>query len=140
MNRKQLTQLLLIEVLFVIFLGGIHYLVLDNLLPEIYHDFRVIYIYIFLTALSAIGIIGIYFIQRNDTTLIGKGFMVFIVIKLFASLAFLLPFLLDQDETTRPFVYQFFGVFFPVLLVETMLILQIIKFVDGQKSKNEEKQ
>ena len=138
MTRKQLTQLLLIEALFVVFLAGIHYLLLQSVLPAIYNDFRVVYIYLFLSFMSLIGIVGIYFIQKNDSTMIGKGFMVFIMVKLFASLAFLLPFLLNQDETTRPFVYQFFGVFFPILLVETILILQIVKYVELQNSEKKE--
>ena len=63
---------------------------------------------------------------------------VLIVIKVCASFTFLLPFLLDQDENTRPFIYQFFAVFFPVLIVETIIILQMVKYAELKKVKKEE--
>ena len=138
MNLKKLKQLLFIAFLAAVGLASIHYLLIKFALPELYANFNVVYIYLFLTGLSLLGIWVIYLIQRNDTSLIGKGFMAFIVIKLFASLGFLLPFLLNQDETTRPFIYQFFAVFFPILFVETLLILQFVKFAELEKTQKDE--
>lgn len=138
MKNKKLKQLLSLELFFMVFLAGIHFILLEYVLPAIYTQFKVIYIYLFLLSLSVLGTIAIFAIAKNDDTLIGKGFLAFTMIKIFGSLAFLLPFLMDQDDTTRPFVYQFFGVFFPSLLVETLVILKMTNHIDQESVKTDE--
>ncbi|MFK8043927.1 MAG: hypothetical protein AB8B72_00425 [Crocinitomicaceae bacterium] len=138
MKKEKLHKLILLELMIIIMLAAIHLFLLSTLLPDIYFTFNVIYIYLFFTCFSLLGIYGIFLIQKNDETLIGKGFLALIVIKLFASITFLLPFLLDQDESTRPFIYQFFAVFFPVLIIETFIILQMVKHAELKKLKKQE--
>lgn len=140
MKNKQLKNSLITISLFLVVLIGLHLMLLDYVLPESYKQFDVIYIYVFLGLFSIFGVSAIFLIHKNDDALIGKGFLVYTVLKLLASVAFLLPRILHQDDFTRPFVYQFFGVFFPLLLVETMMILKIVQAIDGEKSKNEENQ
>ncbi len=138
MKSKKLKQLLLLETLFMVFLAGIHYLLLQSVLPENYLQFRIVYVYILLWSLSIFGTFAIFAIHKNDETMLGKGFIVFTVIKLLVSIVFLLPSILNQDDLTRPFVYQFFAVFFPSLLIETLVILRMINFVEVKKSENNE--
>lgn len=138
MNQSKLKQLLLLELFFMIFLAGIHYIIITNFLPSSYYDSKVIFIYVFLLALSLLGTWGIFAISRNDDSLIGKGFLAFTVIKILGSFAFLLPFLMNQDESTRPFVYQFFAVFFPTLLIETLVILKLTNMAEAEKIKKDE--
>ncbi len=137
MKNKMLKQLLSIEVLLMVVLGGIHYLALLFILPPSYMSYKIIYIYIFLIFLSLAGTLSIFLIHKNDDSLIGKGFLAFTIIKIMGSFVFLLPYLMDQDDFTRPFVYQFFGVFFPSLFVETYVILRLLKVVDKQNAKDE---
>jgi len=138
MEKEKLHQLILLELLVILLLAGLHLFLLFTVLPAIYFSFNIVYIYLFFTCFSLLGIYGIFLVQKNDETLIGKGFLALIVIKLFASITFLLPFLLDQDATTRPFIYQFFAVFFPVLIVETAIILQMVKHAELKKLKKQE--
>lgn len=138
MKQSKLKQFLLLELFFMIFLGGIHYIIISNFLPPIYYDSKVLLIYFFLLALSLLGTWGIFAISRNDDSLIGKGFLAFTVIKILGSASFLMPFLMDQDETTRPFVYQFFAVFFPTLLLETLVILKLTNMAEAEKIKKDE--
>ncbi len=140
MKNKKLKQLLSLELFFMVFLAGIHFMLLEYVLPPIYTQFKVVYIYLFLLSLSILGTIAIFAIAKNDDSLIGKGFLAFTMIKIFGSLAFLLPFLMDQDDSTRPFVYQFFGVFFPSLLVETLVILKMTNHIDQESVKTDENQ
>ncbi|MGV6860556.1 MAG: hypothetical protein ACWA41_02230 [Putridiphycobacter sp.] len=137
MNKKALKSALSFILIFYIFLGGIHIMLLEYLLPEIYKQIQVSYIYLFLGTLSFLGIFLLHLVSKNDETLIGKGFLAFTVIKILGSLVFLSPWLLDQDEFTRPFVYQFFGVFFPTLLVETLTILKLVNAKSDEIQKND---
>ncbi len=138
MKQNKLKQFLLLELLFMVFLGGIHYIVITNFLPPAYYDSKVLLIYVFLLALSLLGTWGIFAISKNDDSLIGKGFLAFTVIKILGSFAFLMPFLMNQDDSTRPFVYQFFAVFFPTLLVETLVILKLTNLAEAEKVKKDE--
>jgi hypothetical protein len=140
MKQTKLKQFLLLELLFMILLGGIHYLIITNFLPPIYVSFKVVLIYIFLLSFSLLGTWAIFTISKNDDSLIGKGFLVFTVLKILGSFAFLLPFLLNQDESTKPFVYQFFAVFFPSLILETLIILKLTNLAEVEKIKKQENQ
>ena len=140
MKNKQLKNSLYLLVIFLIFLAGIHIMLLEYVLPEIYTQFQVIFIYVFLGTFSLLGIGAIFLIHNNDDTLIGKGFLVFTVFKILGSFLFLFPWLADQDEFTRPFVYQFFAIFFPTLLFETLIILKVINAIEAEKTTNDENQ
>jgi hypothetical protein len=140
MKNKQLKNSLYLLVIFLIFLAGIHIMLLEYVLPEIYTQFQVIFIYVFLGTFSLLGIGAIFLIHNNDDTLIGKGFLVFTVFKILGSFLFLFPWLADQDEFTRPFVYQFFAIFFPTLLFETLIILKVINAIEAEKATNDENQ
>lgn len=140
MKNKQLKNSISFILIFLIFLGGLHIILLEYVLPEIYKQFQVIFIYVFLGLLSVLGIGAIFLIHKNDDTLIGKGFLAFAVIKILGSFVFLSPWLMHQDDFTRPFVYQFFAVFFPTLLVETMVILKVVNAIENEKSKNDQNQ
>jgi len=140
MKNKQLKSSIYFIIIFLIFLGGLHIMLLEYVLPKIYSQISVLYIYLFLGLLSVIGIGAIFLIHKNDDTLIGKGFLVFAVIKILGSFVFLMPWLMHQDDFTRPFVYQFFAVFFPTLLVETMVILKVVTAIEDEKLNLDENQ
>lgn len=138
MKKKYLKPLLLLETLFMVLLGAIHFLIAKFLLPEIYFSYQLIFIYLFLLPLSLLGTMAIFYIHKTDDSAIGKGFLAFTVLKIIGSFVFLLPFLINQDDFTRPFVYQFFAVFFPSLLVETFVILRMVNVVEAQKNAESE--
>ena len=140
MKNKQLKNALTSIVIFLIFLAGIHIMLLEYILPANYQQTQLIYIYVFLGLLSVLGIGSIFLIHKNDDSLIGKGFLVFAIIKILGSFVFLLPWLMNQDDFTRPFVYQFFAIFFPTLLVETMVILRVVTAIEDEKTKLDENQ
>lgn len=140
MKNKQLKNSLSLLTIFLIFIAGLHIMALEYILPTIYSQFQVIFIYAFLGVFSILGISAIFLIHENDDSLIGKGFLVFTVFKILGSIVFLYPWLADQDEFTRPFVYQFFAVFFPTLLFETLVMLKVINAIEAEKTINDENQ
>lgn len=109
-----------------VFLGGIHIMLLDSVLPEQFASFRILYIYIFLFTVSVVGIWGIFIVQKLNKEQMPMALLAYTVIKFLASLVFLLPELLDQTDLTRPYIYQFFAIFFPVLLVESLVFMRIV--------------
>jgi hypothetical protein len=135
--KNPIKSLFTVLVLFLVALGGVHFLIANYVLPQVYAQFQILYIYLFLGGLSLGGMAAIFVIQKNDEELIGKGFLAFTILKMVGALLFLVPWLTDQDEFTRPFVYQFFAVFFPVLFVETFLILRLLKINEAQKAQKE---
>jgi len=135
MKTEKLKKSIFSLFLFLIFIAGIHILLLDYVLPEDYMQIQVIYIYVFLGLFSIIGMGAIFLIQKNDETLIGKGFLVFSVLKVLGSFLFLLPWILNKDETTKQFIYQFFGVFFPTLIFETFMILKLVNQIEVEKKE-----
>jgi len=138
MKNKQLKNSLISLLIFLVFIAGIHIMIIEYILPEIYKQTQVLYIYLFLGILSFLGIGSIFLIHSNDDTLIGKGYLVFVVFKILGSFVFLYPWLADQDDSTRPFVYHFFAVFFPTLLFETLVILRVINAIEEEKTTNDE--
>jgi len=138
MKNKQLKNALSLLIIFLIFLAGVHIMLLEYILPDIYTQVEILYIYLFLGIFSILGISAIFLIHNNDDTLIGKGFLVFTVFKILGSIVFLYPWLADQDDYTRPFVYQFFAIFFPTLLFETLIILKVINAIEEEKTINDE--
>ncbi len=135
--KNPIKNLFIVLCLFLVGLGGVHFLLANFVLPKEYAQFQVLYIYLFLGGASLAGMAAIFAIQKNDESLIGKGFLAFTILKMIGALLFLVPWLNNQDEFTRPFVYQFFAVFFPVLFVETYLIVRILKIIEAQKEQKD---
>jgi predicted membrane channel-forming protein YqfA (hemolysin III family) len=109
-----------------LFIAGIHILLLSYVLPESYTDISLFYIYIFLLVVSVLGILGVLMVQKHNKEIMPQALLAYTVIKFLASLVFLLPDLLNQTDFTKPFVYQFFGIFFPLLLVESLVFMRIL--------------
>ncbi len=128
MEIKKATQILLAALIFI---GGVHILLLEYVLPANYYDFSLIYIYIFFLAFWSIATYGILMVKKHHPDMLLNALLVVIMLNFMASLAFLLPDLLDKDEYTEPYVYQFFGIFFPILALETLVLARIV----GQKEK-----
>ena len=100
------------------------------------------WIFVFLIPLS---FSGIFFIQKRyektkKITSIGKNYLFYTVLKMILSVVFLLPWLLNKDESSKPMVITFFIIFFPFLLVETWLLVRLLNNPFDEKVKNEENQ
>jgi hypothetical protein len=140
MKKNELLGALKKLVLFVVFLGGVHLLLLDYVLPKIYFQFELIYAYLFLVLLSVLGLMGMVLIKKNDDTMIGNGFLAYTTLKMFASVGFLFPWLRNQDEFTMPFIFQFFAIFFPLLILETIIIVKLTNSVVREKVETDQNQ
>lgn len=119
-----------------VFLGGIHIMLLEGVLPEDYADISLVYIYLFLLAVSILGVWGIFMVQKLNKEQMPMAILAYTVIKFLASILFLLPHLLNQTDFTRPFAYQFFAIFFPVLLVESIVFMKIVNSKDKENEKS----
>lgn len=95
--------------------------------------------------LIPVTFLGLFFIQKRyqktkKITSIGKNYLLYTTLKMISSFVFLLPWLLNKDETSKPMVINFFIVFFPFLLVETWLLVRLLNSPLDEKVKNEENQ
>ena len=66
-----------------------------------------------------------------------RTFFVYSIIKMFGALLLLMPWLINKGDFSRPMVAQFFIVFFPYLLVETILLVRLLNQSFDEKIKNE---
>ncbi|MBD3638292.1 MAG: hypothetical protein HUJ25_13145 [Crocinitomicaceae bacterium] len=98
--------------------------------------------YVFLVPVSALGMayIAKRYSKSKKITSIGKNYILYTVVKMILSILFLLPWLLNKDESSKPMVIQFFIIFFPFLLVETILLVRLLNTPLDEKMKNEENQ
>lgn len=119
-----------------IFFGGMHIMLLEYVLPESYADIKLIYIYIFFLILGSLSIAGVIAVKKHNKEQVLNALLAVTVLNFLASLAFLLPDLLNKTDYTIKFVYQFFGVFFPVLLVETLVFIRVVNGVEKKSEEN----
>lgn len=113
-----------------IFLGGLHIMLLEYVLPKSYADIKLIYIYIFFLIIGSLSIVGVAAVKKYNKEQLLNALLAVTVLNFFASLAFLLPDLLNKTDYTIKFVYQFFGIFFSVLIVETLVFIRLVNSVE----------
>jgi ABC-type iron transport system FetAB permease component len=103
-----------------------HLILLQFALPEIYRQSKFWAIYLFLVPMT-LGAIYIIVKEKNkNANSVGKNFFVYMAIKMLLILLFLSPWLVYQNEFSRPIVYQFFAIFFPLLFVETIVLVRLV--------------
>jgi len=105
---------------------AVHLILLQFVLPEIYKQSKFWVIYLFLIPMT-LGAIYIIVKEKNKKdSSVGKNFFIYMVIKVLLILVFLSPWLVYQNEFSRPIVYQFFSIFFPLLFVETVVFVRLV--------------
>lgn len=78
------------------------------------------------------------FVQNKDKVPeLGKKFIISLSIKAALCILFLLPWLIDKDESSRPMVAHFFYVFFILLTVETGLLVSYLNRFDEEFKEEE---
>jgi len=135
MRSKFLKNQLSLLLVFFVFIAGLHLLLLDYVLPDIYKQTQVIYIYIFLICLSFIAVLVLNKVNKIDNSLLGKAYLAYTVFKMIGSLIFLSPWIIEKTDFSKPFIFQFFAVFFPSLLIETIILLKL----NNQKTLEDKK-
>ena len=126
MMMKEIKKAVFTFLATLIFLGGIHMLMLEFVLPSSYTSIKLIYIYLFFFILVTLSIAGIVLVKKHNSEQLSNALLAITIINFLSSLVFLLPDLLNKDDYTLKFVYKFFGIFFPVLFVETLLLIGIV--------------
>lgn len=121
----------------ILVLGILHFLLLKNVLPEIYSQAQPWKIYVFLVPVELLGLWLIFARYKKSKTSAMNNFMLLLVVKMVGSIFFLSPWLFDKDEFTRPFVFQFFAVFFPLLLAEIVFLVKMLNSESEKIEKNE---
>lgn len=114
----------------------LHNMIVDNPELSIYKKSGFWRIYVFLIPVTFLGIFYIYKSFKKDHTSVIKSFMILTIVKMIGSLAFLAPWLLYKDEFSRPFAIQFFMIFFPILLLETLILVKMINIPTPDSKKN----
>ncbi|NOQ73049.1 MAG: hypothetical protein GQ574_13655 [Crocinitomix sp.] len=126
MNKSFLRNQVLRLSVFIIIIAAIHYLLLSSKLPPSYAEAQPWKIYVIMIPLTALGLLFIIKrYQKNNQSMV-NSYMFYNVVKMLAALFFLFPWLIYKDVSSRPMIIQFFAVFFPILLFETIFLVKIL--------------
>ncbi len=136
MNNFFRNQLIRFSILVIIVAIG-HFLLIRNVLPEIYGQSQPWRIYLLLAPITMLGLWFVYAQFEKDETSVVKSFMLMTVVKMIGSMIFLSPWLILQDEFTRPIVYQFFALYFPILFAEVAFLVKMLGLPTSKTEKNE---
>jgi len=132
---KTTVRLFIRLVLLTILFAAIHALLLVKVLPEIYLKAQPWLIYFFLVPVEVIGVWLIAKRFHAKKTSVMNNFMLLMMVKMLGAILFLYPWIFDKDEFTRPFIYQFFIVFFLFLIAEVTFIVKLLAQSD-EKNEN----
>ena len=107
-------------------LFSVHYLIVDFFFPE-FVILGVLQIHLYLSVLTCVLVFILEKIRAKNQIRFGQAYLVSVVLKMFASATFLLPFILGQNKDEKLFVVQFFAAFFIYLFLEVYLLVSKLK-------------
>ncbi|MFT5861039.1 MAG: hypothetical protein ACI865_003157 [Flavobacteriaceae bacterium] len=116
-------------------LFGVHLALITYKLPAIYGESQFWLIYVFMVPMTLGALFIIVKKSKNSPVAVGKGFFIYMSVKMILIMLFLSPWLFFKDESTRPMVYQFFLVFFPLLFTETYVLIKLVNLPEIQEKK-----
>ncbi|MFT5778697.1 MAG: hypothetical protein ACI837_001653 [Crocinitomicaceae bacterium] len=105
---------------------AIHVTLVFAALPPIYVQSYFWLIYLFLIPMTVGALFFIVKAKVKKPKSVGKSFFIYMVIKMLLILGFLTPWLITKTDFSRPMVYQFFAVFFPLLFMETYVLVKLV--------------
>lgn len=108
--------------LFLVLIGM--HLALFSSLPELYQQYEIIYAHVGLFFAALLLDFLLNRVKKIDDTLIGKTFLAFSTFKIIGGFLFLLPWILNKDESSYPFIIQFFIVYFLYLTAEALIFIR----------------
>lgn len=130
--RKQVAYL----IMFMGLIAVAHSLLLIKSLPAIYYNAQPWLIYSLLIPLTFVGVLYIHWKYQKNQTSVVNSFMIFTTIKMVTCFLFLCPWLFNKTEYTKPFIFQFFIIFFIFLFLEIRVLVQMLSNSSSKIEKN----
>lgn len=96
-------------------------------------------IWIFYPILTGLSILLLFFVAKTamkSPNSSSKTYLLFSSIKIIISLGLLIPYVMPRTENSKIIVINFFLIFFPLLLVETIGVVKLINYPFDEKNKN----
>lgn len=135
-NSPFLRNQLLFLTLFIALIAAAHLLLVFRTLPDLYQLTQPWFIYIFLFPVTVIGFVMINQRYLKDETSVVKSYMFYTTVKMIATLIFLSQWIFPKNDLTRPFLYQFFILFFVFLFLEIRVLVQMLNNSTSKMEKN----
>lgn len=136
MNDPFLRKQLMFLSLFIGLVGAVHAMLLHNVLPELYLSTQAWTIYAFLFPTTVIAFVLIYNRYLKDETSVVKTYMLYTTLKMIVTLIYIGPWLFPKNDLTRPFLNQFFILFFIFLFLEIRILIQMLNNSSSKIEKN----
>jgi len=116
-------------VLFTLFFVGFYFL-LDYLQNNVFDQYDLYFssfsITFFLYISSTVVCLTTYYVNKKFSDKVGFVFLGISILKIIATVIFLIPFLKSGIENKMPTVLCFFAFYFIVLLIETIAVVELI--------------
>lgn len=125
-SKRLIRNLFLRYTALVVVLGGLHFLLLKNVLPPVYEMAKPELIYLFLIPVQFAGLGYLVYRFLKNQTAVMQSYLLFASVKLVGAVLFLSGWIFDKNEFTNPFIAQFFCVFFPLLFAEIAFLVKIL--------------
>lgn len=125
MNKK-LKSFLIVLIAFTIILFSAQYLVVNQLKQTTIFFYNTSSIYLFHFFATLLIYLFIVFVQKTFSDKAGFAFMACSLLKMMASIVFLLPLILNKETPALNDVIAFFIPYFLYLLLETIFIVKML--------------
>jgi len=116
-------------VFFTLFFVGLYFL-LNYLQNNVFDQYELYYsafsITSFLYISSTIVYLVTYYVNKKFSDKVGFAFLGFSILKMLATVIFLIPFLQSEIENKTPAIFYFFAPYFIVLFIETISSVWLI--------------
>jgi len=113
----------------------IHILMVFTIFPESFAEGPFYAVHVFFIPLT---LIGFHFIakkfEKNKRSGV-KNFMLYVSVKMIGSIVFFLPWIIQESNYLKPIGYQFLMLFFPLLFIETLLLVKLVNIPFGNSAK-----
>lgn len=136
MNNPFLRKQLIFITLFIGLIAFTHVLLIFKILPDYYKLTQAWSIYAFLFPVTVVAFILIYNRYRKDETSVVKSYMLYTTFKMVVTLVFIGQWIFPKNELTRPFLNQFFILFFIFLFLEIRILIQMLNNSGPKMEKN----
>jgi len=105
---------------------GFHFFINYSLLNDPINQKAFFDIHLFLFFCSFIVILITLRIKKLNADWAGLSYLAFSVLKMFVCVLFLWPWIAEKTPASKLIVYHFFALFFPYLIIETVLTLRFV--------------
>lgn len=123
-----------------IFLAAVHAFLVYNIdrFASVHENWWIIHLFLMGITLIGVTLISKSYQKTGEVRSIGKMYLLYTTVKILLALLFLTPWILVKDQPAKDFIMHFFAIFFPFLMIETLLLIRYLNGPVGENLRKDE--